>query len=63
VIRDKYTHRDDLSRQRKYQLRQRDKGNCIICSEPRVNSKFCKKHAEAANTISKEHYQRAKERK
>jgi hypothetical protein len=48
MIRDKYTHRDDLSRQRKYQLRMRDKGKCIVCGANRVNATHCRKHADAS---------------
>jgi len=61
MIRDKYTYRDDLSRQRKYQLRMRDKGKCIICGANRVNAHFCATHAERANDFSKAHYARKQE--
>lgn len=61
MIRDKYTYRNDLSRQRKYQLRQRDKGKCIICADKAVNSHFCETHREAANRMANTGYHRRKE--
>lgn len=60
MIRDKYTHLD-LSRQRKWQLRQRDKGKCITCGEPRVDATHCAKHAKAASAISLDYYYRQKD--
>jgi hypothetical protein len=47
MIHDTYTAKP-VSRQRKYQLRMRDKNKCITCGKPAVNSHFCKKHREIA---------------
>lgn len=44
MIKDKYTNLK-LSRQRKWQLRQRDKGLCIKCDELAVTGGCCLKHA------------------
>jgi hypothetical protein len=60
MIRDKYTYAP-ISRQRKYQLRMRDKGKCIICGANRVNSHFCEEHAKKANLMAKEQYHKQKD--
>lgn len=41
----------EVSRQRKYQLRQRDKGNCIKCSRPATTKHHCKRHAKRASEM------------
>lgn len=62
MIRDKYTDKP-ISRQRKYQLRQRDKGKCIICGENRAESNrhYCEIHAAQANKAATAAYYRRKE--
>ena len=60
MVRDKYTYMP-ISRQRKYQLRMRDKGKCIICGDEAITSHFCETHAKKANALSKAHYQRTKD--
>jgi hypothetical protein len=52
MIRDKYTYLP-VSRQRKYQLRKRDAGKCIICGAEATTSKFCTIHAKQASEIEK----------
>ena len=42
-IQDKFT-RLPVSRQRKYQLRMRQKKRCIICGEPAANATHCLFH-------------------
>lgn len=55
MIRDKY--RDlPVSRQRKYQLRKRDEGKCVVCAKPRVNATHCKAHAAHAAELAQQQY-------
>lgn len=61
MIKDKYTYAP-LSRQRKYQLRMKDKGKCIICGKKATTSHFCSTHAEQANVYSRAYYQRQREK-
>jgi hypothetical protein len=37
-----------VSRQRRWQIRQRAKGLCILCGEPAVTKTFCLRHAISA---------------
>jgi hypothetical protein len=60
MIHDKYTYAP-ISRQRKYQLRMRDKHKCIICGESATNSHFCVIHANKANELAKAHYHKTKQ--
>ena len=46
----------EISRQRKYQLRRRDAGKCMICGANRVNASHCEKHAALANELAKKSY-------
>ena len=61
MIRDKYTYREDISRQRKYQLRKRDAQLCIICGNKAINSHYCEMHASKANELAKALYHRKHE--
>lgn len=38
------------SRQRAWQLRQKEKGLCMLCNSPKVSASYCQKHLEAART-------------
>lgn len=58
MIQDKYASLD-VSRQRKYQLRQRDAGKCITCGKARVTTHHCAEHAALANQLAKAAYKRA----
>jgi hypothetical protein len=60
MIRDQYTYAP-ISRQRKYQLRMRDKGKCIICGANRTNSHFCEEHAKKASEMAKQQYHKQKD--
>jgi len=55
MIRDKYTF-EPISRQRKYQLRMRDKKCCITCGKKAITSHYCEEHAQMARDLSKKHY-------
>lgn len=68
-ILDEFTNLD-VSRQRKYQLRKRKQGKCVICGEPangyrrhaRKETKqpfYCEKHRQAANIRQRE-YERSR---
>ena len=57
MIRDKYTYAP-ISRQRKYQLRRRDAGKCMICGANRVTAQHCEEHAKLANDLAKAAYRR-----
>lgn len=58
MIRDGYTDKD-ISRQRKYQLRKRDKGFCIICGEASVTKLHCQLHSDAAKSFSRMNYRKS----
>lgn len=45
MIKDAYTNRTDISRQRKYQLRHADAGLCIKCTNKAVTGGCCLVHA------------------
>lgn len=56
-----------VSRQRKWQWKKQKEGNCVICGEPRVNTKHCEFHRKdhairsrnayrLKNLIAKENY-------
>jgi len=57
MIRDEFTYKP-ISRQRKYQLRKRKQGRCIICGDKAITSHFCQDHAHKANEMAKSHYHR-----
>lgn len=40
-IQDEFTHRKDISRQRKYQLRNKKEGKCIRCGLPLKTKDYC----------------------
>jgi hypothetical protein len=60
MIHDQYTY-TTLSRQRKYQLRKKDKGLCIICGGKAINAKFCAYHASQASEINKNSQKKTKD--
>lgn len=49
-----------ISRQRRWQLKQRELNKCIICAEPAVTKEHCEKHRQAHLRY---HYQHAKKPK
>lgn len=63
---DEYTHRDDLSPQRKYALRKIRDGKCKVCGKKLVMAQLCLVHGIAererrrATNGHKRRYRRAK---
>lgn len=43
-----------ISRQRRYQLRHKAAGLCLLCNQPKVNATYCLKHAVARREWSRE---------
>ena len=49
-----------LSRQRRYQIRRREEGNCQICGKPQVKSRtgnlsgYCQRHLDMTRKIARE---------
>jgi hypothetical protein len=44
MIRDEFSKRTDVSRQRRWQLRQQAKGRCPTCGAPGGGYLYCKAH-------------------
>lgn len=53
-----YLTKKPLSRQRKYQLRKRRQGKCIICgrSRSRKSATYCASHLESSRKQQRERY-------
>ena len=60
MIHDQYTYRDDISPQRKYQLRARATGKCTICGERGVMARYC---AVCAVKVHRQRRERYRERR
>ena len=54
-IKDKFTNLP-VSRQRKYQLRKKKNGLCILCGKPRVTAMHCLEHAIAKRESDRRRY-------
>lgn len=54
-IKDKFTNLP-VSRQRKYQLRKKRAGMCVLCGEPAVTAMHCLKHAIAKRELDRKRY-------
>lgn len=54
-IKDKFTNLP-VSRQRKYQLRKKQSGMCIICGKPRATAMHCLEHAIAHRERERKRY-------
>jgi hypothetical protein len=47
MIRDEFNKRRDISRQRRWQLRQQRNRRCIICGKPAITARYCEPHRRA----------------
>jgi hypothetical protein len=47
MIPDEFTKRRDISRQRRWQLRQQRGRRCIICGKPAITARYCERHRRA----------------
>jgi hypothetical protein len=54
LILDEFTRRTDVSRQRRYQLRNGNAGLCVLCSEPAVTAHYCERHRRETNVRQRE---------
>lgn len=54
AIQDEFAERTDVSRQRRYQLRNKKKGLCIHCSIAAVTAFLCETHRKKQNVRQRE---------
>lgn len=47
-----------LSRQRRWQIKQRENKKCVICGDPSVTAIHCERHAEMHRVCARERAQR-----
>lgn len=63
IIKDQYTEKQ-VSRQMKYQLRNKEKGLCIKCPKTlaRNNGNFCEEHLKETNKRQRERYKKVRDK-
>jgi len=52
-----------VSRQRKWQIKQQEMGNCIVCGRKAVTKNFCEFHRQIANKRSRIYQARLREKR
>ncbi len=50
----------EISRQRRWQIKKRAEGFCMICGKPRVNASYCETHRKEINKINLKNQKKAR---